>query len=223
MSAKYFKGRETDFAGSADQDVYLASNEEGRGAVLQVTPSKELPNFSADPDVPKYRVTSDFFYNNYGSSADPDELFSRKPAQINFAMSNREMRHVIPTLGALVLKDHPDAVTSGDLSAHSRRLVDRLSERGVLHASGPHVSNRIDFMSSNVGHTYRPDRVDQIPEKDVQNARNDVRALLGKPRKLSAQFDALQKFEEAHEARVSGKAPYNPDTDPNAVKLPGMD
>ena len=167
---------------------------------------------------------------------DTPQMFMRKPAEIVGLYADPSMKHTVGTLLGLALNQGgPGIVASGDLSKYSSPIVQRGMDAGLVrgHSANPdaEVTNRIslgqrwshvDLDSQMPLPAYYGTEVSPVSSSEVDVGRRFIhQALRGEKRQraLSPQFEALQRFESERD----GGAPYNPDRDPNAVKIPGME
>lgn len=160
----------------------------------------------------------------------PQMLYHQK-AVIDEAYTDPRMRHTVPTLLGMALNDYKGPMRpSTSLTEHSSNLAQRGEAAGLIEAHpenpfsettntgafesgkppsqwGEHFAKRLDS-----GELY-PDEGDiRVSDTEVTAAKQLVRSAL-RPKPLSGQFTALQKFE------ASRGATYNPDEDPNAQRL----
>lgn len=185
---------------------YLSLNSANEGALLDVYHPLEEVNFDE-------RVG--------WSKPDAEELFTHTPAEADYAVSNESMRHTFPKLYAIAMRDFKGMRPSSDRSARSERLVQRARRLGVIEGSEREKSNNVPYQTSPIGNNQnlgsRMMEWEDIPEEEVQLAKDVIRAELGYNRKLSPQFDALQRFEQNY------GVPQDSSADPNAMPLPGIE
>jgi hypothetical protein len=185
---------------------YLSLNEDNEGAILDIQHPLYEPNFD----------------ERIGWSKEGAEtLFDYKPAEAEYAMSNESMRHTFPKLYAMALEDFKDITPSTDRSERSERLARKGADMKVVPDTERKFTNDLQYMISPVGEGQNLETTiepwQEVPKHGVDRAVNRLRSELGYSRRLSPQFDALQKFEQDRDAV------YNPSQDPNAMKIPGMD
>jgi len=165
---------------------------------------------------------------------DTPQMFMRKPAEITGLWSDPSMKHTVGTLLGLALeRGGPGTLASDDLSQYSSRVVQRGIDAGVVqgHPSNPDAEetnhmpmiDRITSVHNGLpGGIYYTSVMSPVSSSEVDDGRRLIRqALRGEKRQraLSPQFAALQEFESQRD----GGASYNPNNDPNAEKIPGMD
>jgi hypothetical protein len=185
---------------------YLSLNKDNEGAILDIQHPLYEPNFD----------------ERIGWAKEGAEtLFDYKPAEAEYAMSNESMRHTFPKLYAMALEDFKDITPSTDRSDRSERLARKGAEMKVVPETKKEFTNSLQYQISpmgegqNLGSTTEPWQ--EVPKMEVDRAVNRLRSELGYSRRLSPQFEALQKFEQDRDAV------YNPSQDPNSMKIPGMD
>jgi len=159
-------------------------------------------------------------------------MFMHQPSKIVGLYADPTMRHTVSNLLGLALSNAgPGAMASDELSSYSSRIVQRGIDAGLVrgHPRNPdaQATNTIPLMTkASWVHEGVPEsdftgeKLTPVSDEELGAGKRLMRdALRGGSRhgQLSPQFEALQKFER------DGGAPYNPDNDPNAVKIPGMD
>jgi len=162
---------------------------------------------------------------------DRPQMFHHSPTQVTGLDADPSMRHAVPTLLGLAINQFgPVLQSAANLSKHSSRIVQRGMEAGVvipapgnpraeqvnnmefipltarIHAEQPNTGVPIPhYMHHNV----------ELPDSEVDAARRTIKSII-RPKPRSAQLDALDKLESDR------NKPYNPETDPNAIRIPGM-
>lgn len=122
-------------------------------AEMMVEKAKELPNFNTNA----VQAWGDWKHNGLSyhwneahedyaetrTDHHPTELFTHRPPQITYAMSDPAMRHTIPTMVGLALQHDPAGMASGkimadaSLTAHSSKLSQRAAKRGLGIVADP--------------------------------------------------------------------------------------
>jgi hypothetical protein len=185
---------------------YLSLNSDNEGALLDIYHPLEEANFDE-------RVG--------WSKPGAEELFTHTPAEADYAVSNESMRHTFPKLYAMAMRDFRQVVPSSDRSDRSERLVNKGRQMAVVHDAERTHTNYMPYQRYPIGDGQNlyshMEGWQEVPKEEVKGATDLLRQELGYSKKLSPQFDALQKFEESR-----GQT-YDPSMDPNSMKFPGMD
>jgi len=159
------------------------------------------------------------------------QMFYHKPTKVSGLDADPSMRHAVPTLLGLAINQFGPALqSSANLSRHSSRIVQRGMEAGVVipPPGNPRaeVINSMEFVpittkiyaeQPNTGIPiphYMHHNV-ELPDSEVDAARRTIKGII-RPKPRSAQLDALDKLESDR------NKPYNPETDPNAIRIPGI-
>ena len=159
------------------------------------------------------------------------QMFHHRPTLVHGLFADPSMQHAVPTLLGLAINQFgPTLQASSNLSRHSSRVVKRGMEAGVVlpHPRNPSAEgqNNIDFIprtqtisskqpNEGLPAPYYTQNIVELPDSEVDAARRTIKGII-RPKTRSAQFDALDKLESDRDK------PYNPETDPNAMRIPGM-
>lgn len=185
---------------------YMSLDSEGRGAMLEVQHPREEPNFDERVGWAKEGAT---------------ELFKHTPAEANYATSNKGMGHTFPKLYAMAIEEFGTVIPSTDRSDFSERLVQKATDMKALPDTPRQATNNMTHVTEPISEGQGLDSFlfawREVPKHDVQAATNRLRTELGYERRLSPQFEALNKFEESKDTV------YDPSKDPNAMQIPGLE
>ena len=165
------------------------------------------------------------------------QMFVNRPPEVIDLRADPSMRHAVPTMLGLAINQFGKTLKADEsLSKHSSRIVQRIVGSGVgqTHPQNPdaETNNHIDFhkftavryvdpdenepmISGHMGGWDRGSITDYPSERELSEARRTMKNIL-RPKPRSPQFDALDKLESDR------NKPYNPDADPNSMRIPGM-
>jgi len=158
------------------------------------------------------------------------QMFLNQKAHITEAFADPRMRHTVPTLLGMALNEYKGPVRpSNSISEHSAKLAEKGEAAGLIES---HPENPFNDPSNDISEGKKPSEWGEVyatvhdsgeifsqygtdrrvSDSEVAAAKRFARNAL-RPKPLSGQFEALQKFE------ASRGATYNPDEDPNAQRL----
>ena len=164
------------------------------------------------------------------------QMFVNRPSEVTDLRADPSMRHAVPTMLGLAINQFGKTLQAdGSLSKYSSRIVKRIVGSGVgqtdptnpnaeannnvrlrkvteVHPVDPDTNEPMDWVSTS---GERHSRWDSPSERELSEARRTMKNIL-RPKPRSPQFDALDKFESDR------NKPYNPDDDPNSMRIPGL-
>lgn len=153
------------------------------GAMVEVTRGGEQPyfNFKEHPSTGGV----------YSDSA-PSELFHNTPHHISNIEADASMRMPAMTLVSRAILDYPGLAHGFSMTRQAAPLAKKAIDKGLLSSNPSNPTLRINTVRSTRKFSNRsdPEYRDKLPASDLQQARNYMRASLGrKSNKLStAQF-----------------------------------